>query len=127
MNDLKYIILGIVAALIISLVLSRLLLMGGLMAGVVGFSLAGIIVGYLASGNTQEVAINGMMVGFVGGIIFILIGTVMNSIIYNSHANASMFSMFLAGGVMVGIIVGIIYGIISVIGGIIGSYIKTRT
>lgn len=127
MNDLKYIILGIVAALIISLALSKLLLMGGLMAGVVGFLLAGIIVGYLTRGDTQEVAINGMIVGFVGGIIFILIGTVMNSLIYNPHASTSMYSMFLAGGIMVGIIAGIIYGIISAIGSIIGSYIKTKT
>ena len=44
--------------------------MGGLMAGVVGFLLAGIIVGYLTSGDNQEVAINGMIVGFVGGHYF---------------------------------------------------------
>jgi hypothetical protein len=68
-----------------------------------------------------------MVVGFVGGIIFILIGTVMNSLICSPQANAPMFTMFLAGGVMVGIIAGISYGIISAIGSIIGGYIKSKT
>ena len=137
MNDWKSIILGVIIALILSLVLARIVI-GGLIAGIIGFLIAGLIVGYLTSSDTEHVsiighltssdtenvAINGAVVGFIGGFIFVLIGAVMNSFIYNTGANEAMF---IAGGVPVAIIAGIIYGVISAIGGVIGVYIKPKT
>lgn len=126
MDDWKFIILGIITGLIISLVLAKIFI-GGLNAVIVGFLVAGIIVGYLTGGDNENVAINGVIVGFLGGIIFILVGTVMNNFIYNPQASAAMFTMFIAGGFLVGMITGVICGIVSAIGGIIGGYIKSKT
>ena len=125
MKDLKYIILGIVVALIVSVGLSKIF-MGGLVAVVVGFLIAGIIVGYLTSGDTKNIAINGMVVGFVGGIILILFVSIMNILTYSSHANAPLVGMFF-GTLTFGIIAGIIFGIISAIGSLIGCYVKSKT
>jgi hypothetical protein len=126
MKDLKYIILGIVVAFVLTLGITKIF-MGGLYSIFASFLIAGIIVGYLTSGDTQEVAINGMIVGFVGGIIFILFVAIMDSLTNSLHTNTFVFIMSIGGALVFGIVAGIIFGILSAIGSIIGSYIKSKT
>lgn len=136
-NDWKSVILGVIITLILSLVLARNVI-GGLMAGIIGFLIAGLIVGYLTDSETEHVsiighltssdrenvAINGAVAGFIGGFIFVLIGTVMNSFIYPVGTNRDLLIMFIAGGVPVAVIAGIFYGVICAVGGVIGVFIK---
>jgi hypothetical protein len=126
LDDLKYIILGIVVAFIIALGLTKIF-MGGLNSIVISFLIAGIIVGYLTSGDTESVAINGMVVGFIGSIIFILFVSIMGMLTNVTQLSANIFIMSIGGTIMFAIVAGVIFGIISAIGGIIGSYIKSKT
>ena len=120
------------------MVLSKAVI-GGLFAGIIGFLIAGLITGYyltssktehititghLTSSDRDNIAINGAVAGFIGGFIFVLIGTVMNSFIYPVGTNRDLLIMFIAGGVPVAIMAGIFYGIICAVGGIIGVSIK---
>ncbi|OEC87670.1 MULTISPECIES: DUF5518 domain-containing protein [Methanobacterium] len=137
MDDWKSVILGSIIALILSLVLARNVI-GGLMAGIIGFLIAGLMVGYLTdieiehisiighltSSNTKNAAINGAVAGFIGGLIFVLIGTVTNSFIYPVGTNRDLLIMFIAGGVPVAVIASIFYGVICAVGGVIGVFIK---
>jgi hypothetical protein len=125
-NDLKYIILGIVLAFIITLGFTKIF-MGGLYFIFASFLITGIIVGYLTSGDTKDVAINGMVVGFIGGIIFILFVSIMTMLTSTPHISTSIFIMSIGGTLMFGIVAGVIFGIICAIGGIIGGYIKSKT
>ena len=137
LNDWKSVILGVIIALILSLFLAKVII-GGLFAGIMGFLIAGLIVGYLESSETEHVsiighltnsgtenaAINGAAAGFVGGIVFVLIGVVMTSFMYNAGSNTDMFIM---GGIPVAIMAGVVFGIISAVGGAIGVHIKSKT
>lgn len=125
-KDLKYIILGIVLAFIITLVITKVF-MGGLYSIFASFLIAGIIVGYLTGGGTENPAINGMVVGFVGGIIFILFVSIMTSLTNTPHLGTSMFIMSIGGTLTFGIVAGVIFGILSAIGSIIGGYVKSKT
>lgn len=126
MKDLKYIILGILVAFILSLIVTKIF-MGGLYSIVFSFLIAGIIVGYLTHGSTESVAINGILVGFVGGIIFILFVAFMNSITNTAHEPSSFFLISLGGTLTFGMVAGVIFGIISAVGSIFGSFLKSKT
>jgi hypothetical protein len=125
-KDLKYIILGILVAFIITLVATKIF-MGGLYSIFACFLIAGVIVGYLTGGDTENLAINGVIVGFLGGIIFILFAAIMNSLTNISHINTLVFIMSIGGALTFGIVAGVIFGIISAIGSIIGGYVKSKT
>jgi len=125
-KDLKYIILGILVAFIITLVATKIF-MGGIYSIFACFLIAGVVVGYLTGGDTENLAINGMIVGFLGGIIFILFAAIMNSLTNISHINTFVIIMSIGGALTFGIVAGVIFGIISAIGSIIGGYVKSKT
>ena len=135
MNDWKSIILGSIIALILSLFLAKVVI-GGVFAGIIGSLIAGLIIGYyltssetehititghLTSSEKDNVAINGAAAGFIGGFIFVLIGVIMTSFMYNTRGD---MTILIAGGIPVGIMTGIFYGVICAVGGIIGVSIK---
>ena len=123
MNNWKSTSLVIIIALILSLALTNVSFFP-FNAGLIGFLIIGLIVGYLKSSNTENAAINGAVVGFIGGFIFFSIINIMTSFIYHIDTNQYLFIMFIVGGLPGGILTGIFYGVICAVGEVIGAFIK---
>ena len=80
---------------------------------IIGYLLATIYVGYSINGNYMNGAIYGAIIGFIGGLVSIIIV-------------GAMYGTFVvtAGSIMALVLQSILYGIIGAVGGIIGFIVR---
>lgn len=115
----KPVTIGLVTAVVIGVVLGILTSWGDLM----GYLIGSAVVAYLVGGNYKNGAVHGIIVGFLGVAVVLVVGLMGMSV-----ANAT--NLFLDVGIALAtvMIITIIIGAITgAIGGIIGILIKNRS
>ncbi|UTB32035.1 MAG: DUF5518 domain-containing protein [Methanobacterium sp. ERen5] len=117
----KFIVIGIVSAVLLYILLTNI---GLKSIGFSAFFIGGIITGYLVQDNLHNTAVNGLLAGFLGGIIISLMALTLT--ILNPPSSGLNEGQLVEVLIVIFLYFVIVSGIISTIGSIITYLIKSK-